>query len=91
MLALFIFFRNYQATIAAWIPPVLLGVGLISLVLGSIGYGRYRHVYDFEPTTLLGRSTNGKFVRGLLKSITFVGGWLIVIGGYLLFIQVNTT
>lgn len=90
LLAIFIFTRMYQPTIAAWVPMILLILGFILFVLGVLGYRRYRDVYDFEPTSIFGRSTNGQNARGLLRFVALAGGWLIVVGGFLMFYHVNT-
>lgn len=83
MLALLIFITRYQPAVAAWLPPVMIMLGVVIFALACIGYGQYRHVFDYEPTTLLGRTTNGKRVRSLLKPLGFMGGWFIVLGGSL--------
>ncbi len=84
MLALLIFITRYQPAVAAWLPPVIMMLGGGIFTLACIGYGRYYRVFDYEPATLLGRTTNGKRVRSLFKTLGFVGGWFIILGGSLL-------
>ena len=46
--------------IAKWLPVGMVGLGIPVLVVALILFGRYREVFDYEPTTLWGRPANGK-------------------------------
>ena len=73
-----------------WILTIaLLVVGLPCLVGGAFLYGRYKDIYDYEPTTLFGRSSNGKTVRAFLRNFVFLG-FLSLISSGTLFVLIQT-
>lgn len=72
-------------------PIIALGVmvGLITLGLGPLVYTlvvleRYKSVFDYEPTTLWGKPTNGKSARSTLMAINAIALWSLLAGGILL-------
>ena len=58
----------------------LLIIGVVGFVPVLIMYDRYKETFDYEPTTLFGRNTNGKAVRRFLNRMLIFFGWLIVTG-----------
>ncbi len=66
-----------------WGIPIawgLLIIGVVGFVLVLIIYDRYKEIFDYEPTTLFGRNTNGKVARRFLNRVLIFFGWLIVTG-----------
>ncbi|MCP5094542.1 MAG: hypothetical protein GY943_03190 [Chloroflexi bacterium] len=75
-LALLFFIEKYQPTIAFWLPPVMFIIGIVMFVLAAISYGKYRNIFDYEPTTILGRPANGNGHEACTKTPLYLGdGW----------------
>ena len=66
--------------LAGWLPIVMIILGGPMLLLSMISYGRFAKVFDYEPTSLLGRPTNGKQARMLLQNVGIAGAWLSILG-----------
>ncbi len=58
--------------------------GAVLFVYGLVALERYRGVFDYEPTILWGRPSNGKSARSTLMAINTMGLWSFLAGGILL-------
>ena len=74
-----------------WILIVaMFALGIPSFFGGFVKYGQYKNVFDYEPTTFLGKEKNGKDVRKLLLAVIYLGLWSCLAGVFLLaFLQLG--
>ncbi len=63
---------------------VVIGIPLTTFAL--VGARRFDGILDYEPTTFLGRPTNGKKVRSIFRSLLIVGLWLCLPAIYFLIV-----
>jgi hypothetical protein len=78
--ALFLWIVKDIPSLAAWLPSVMVGLGIPFLIGSALVYGRYRKIYDHEPIEFLGKDTNGKTIRRIMLNLYLIAAWLIIFG-----------
>ncbi len=68
------------------LAALLVVVGLPLFIYGLVSAGRYKDVFDYEPTIFLGKQKNGSQVRDMLMTATSVGLWCSLSGIVLFFL-----
>ncbi len=68
------------------ISILLITSGLPASIFGLIQAEKYKKVFDFEPTMLFGKPSNGKSARTILMAITTLGFWSLFAGALLILV-----
>ena len=75
-----LYLSNQFPHVVPWLAGSLLVFGVVAFGAGMLLSQRYKQVFDYEPTTLFGRPTIGKQVRGRLGFVGTLGGWAALLG-----------
>ncbi len=81
---LLIAIANRAPLLVLLIMILMVAGGAVLFAYGMVALERYREVFDYEPTVLWGRPSNGKEARSTLMAINAIGIWSFLAGGILL-------
>lgn len=74
------YLRANYPILTRWLSISMMSFGIASFIVITFLFGRYSKIYDYEPASFLGTQTNGKQIRGTLKTIGFTAISLSLIG-----------
>ncbi|MBE2198238.1 MAG: hypothetical protein IAE79_06470 [Anaerolinea sp.] len=72
--------RVKYPAVMTWLPGMLWALGLPIAITPMFLVGRYKNIFDHEPTTFRGKPTTGKEIRILLSRTMNIGWGLLIIG-----------